>query len=137
VAAIGADQRRKDMNRRRLASAVRAQESEHRTFGDVEIDAVQHDLLAVRLPQPGRVDGRPAPHGRHDAPPIATAPSGPGSDVEILDRWPLRRAGDQIEKLGRDPLTELVDRLEDVEGRLAGRGPVADVADAEVAAPAG
>ena len=44
---------------------------------------------------------------------------------------------DHVVQLRRDPLLKLLEGCEDLEGRLAGRGPVADVPDPHVAAPAG
>ena len=46
-------------------------------------------------------------------------------------------AGHHVEQLRRDPLAKLLERRDDLDRRRGGRAPVADVADAEVAAPAG
>jgi hypothetical protein len=69
LATVGGDQGRQDPHRRRLAGTIRPQEGEDRPFSDVEIEAVEHDLLAIRLAQPGGMDRRPDPGGRHAAPP--------------------------------------------------------------------
>ena len=47
LAAVGGDQRRQDMDRRRLAGAVRAEQGEDRPGPDLEVDAVEDELLAV------------------------------------------------------------------------------------------
>ena len=49
----------------------------------------------------------------------------------------LGGAGDHVVELRRDPLAKLLERPDDLEGRLAGRAPVADVPEPEIAAPAG
>ena len=45
--------------------------------------------------------------------------------------------GDHLEQLRRDVLAEVLEGLEDLKRRLAGRAAVADVPDAEIAAPPG
>ena len=91
-----------------------------RAFGDLEVDAVEDDLLAVGLAQPGRADRGPGADGRHAAPPAAS-----GGPTDQMSRSStgglLGGAGDDVVELGRDPLAELVERLDDLEGRLAGR----------------
>ena len=57
-AAVGADQGREDLDDRRLARAVGAEQREDRPLGDLEIDAVEHEVLAEGLAEPGRGDRR-------------------------------------------------------------------------------
>ena len=120
LAAVRGDEGRQDMDRRRLAGAVRSEKGVDRPLGDLEVDTVEDDLRAVRLAQPGGADRGPGPGGRHAAPSRATAPPGRRSDVEVLDGWPLGLAGDHVVELRRDSLAELFERLDDLEGRLAG-----------------
>ena len=47
LAAVGADQGREDLDRRRLAGAIRSEQREDRPLGDLEVDAVEDELLAV------------------------------------------------------------------------------------------
>ena len=54
------DQRRQDVHHRGLAGAVGAEEREDRPLGDVEVDAVEHELVAVRLAQAGALRSRDA-----------------------------------------------------------------------------
>ena len=49
---------RQDVHGRRLAGAVRAEQRGHRAGRDGQVDAVEHDLVAVRLPQPADLDRR-------------------------------------------------------------------------------
>jgi hypothetical protein len=56
LAAVGADERGQDLHHGGLARAVGAEQREDRSLGDLQIDAVEHDLVAVRLAQPGRHD---------------------------------------------------------------------------------
>ena len=56
LAAVGADQGREDLDDRGLAGAVRAEQREDRALGDVEVDAVEHEVVAVGLAQAGRRD---------------------------------------------------------------------------------
>ena len=58
VAAVGGDQRRQDVDRRRLARAVRAEQGEHGAGRDLEVDAVEDELLAVRAAQSDGPDRR-------------------------------------------------------------------------------
>jgi hypothetical protein len=51
VACVGVDERREDPHRGGLARPVRTEQRECRSLGDVEIDAVEHDLVAERLAQ--------------------------------------------------------------------------------------
>jgi hypothetical protein len=63
LAAVGADQGRQDVHRGGLAGAVGAEQREDRPLGNVQVDAVQHELVAERLAQPGRPDRRPRSGG--------------------------------------------------------------------------
>src|SRR6185437_6719078 len=70
--AVGGKQRRQDPDGRRLARAVRAEEREDRRLGDLEVDAVEDDLVAERLAETRDLDGRPdarrdGAHGRASA----------------------------------------------------------------------
>ena len=56
VAPVGLDQGRQDLHHRRLSCAVGAEEGEDRAFGNVQVDIVEDDLVAVRLPDAGRGD---------------------------------------------------------------------------------
>ena len=56
LAAVGADQGREDLDDRGLAGAVGAEQREDRALGDVEVDAVEHEVVAVGLAQAGRCD---------------------------------------------------------------------------------
>src|SRR5664279_4250938 len=68
----------------------------------------------------------------------AVMPHRPDGRREVLDRRMLERAGDHVVELRRDLLTEGVERVDDLEGRLSGRGPVADVpVEAQGASPPG
>ena len=58
LAGVGGDQRREDVDDRRLAGPVRAEQREHRALGDVEVDAVEDDLLAERLAEAADLDRR-------------------------------------------------------------------------------
>ena len=49
LAAIGRRERRQDVDGRGLPSAVRPQERKNRPFRDLEVEAVEDDLLAVGL----------------------------------------------------------------------------------------
>ena len=60
LARVGADQRGQDLHGRRLAGAVGAEQREDRALGDAQVDAVEHDRVAERLAQPGRLQRRPA-----------------------------------------------------------------------------
>ena len=82
-------------------------------LGDREVDAVEDDLLAVGLAQPGGADRGPGTCHRHAAPSRAVVPRRRRSDVEVLDSRLPSRAGDHVEELRRDPLAELVERLDD------------------------
>ena len=46
VAGVGADERREDLHSGRLAGTVGAEQREDRPLGDVEVDAVEDDLVA-------------------------------------------------------------------------------------------
>jgi hypothetical protein len=65
LAAGRADQGGQDLHRGGLAGAVGAEQREDRSFGDVQVDAVEHDLVAERLAQAGRRDRRRGLGGRH------------------------------------------------------------------------
>ena len=56
LAGVGADQRREDLDDRGLAGAVGPEQGEDGALGDVEVDAVEHDVVAERLAQAGRGD---------------------------------------------------------------------------------
>ena len=58
LAGVGADQGGQDLNRGRLAGAVGTEQGEDRSVGDGQVDAVEHYLVAVRLPQAGHHDRR-------------------------------------------------------------------------------
>ncbi len=55
-AAVGSHERAQDVHGGRLAGAVRTEQRGHRAGLDREVDAVEHDLLAVGLAQPADVD---------------------------------------------------------------------------------
>ena len=55
-AGVGGDQRREDLDDRRLAGAVGAEQREDRALGDVEVDAVEHERGRRRLAQSERDD---------------------------------------------------------------------------------
>jgi hypothetical protein len=59
LAAIGADQGGQDVHHGGLPGAVGAEQREDRPFGDGEVDAIKHHLVAERLPQSGRRNRRP------------------------------------------------------------------------------
>jgi len=50
--AVGLDQRGQHVDRRRLARPVGAEQGKDRARFDIEIDAVENDLVLVSLPQP-------------------------------------------------------------------------------------
>jgi hypothetical protein len=54
---VGGEKGRQDPHGRRLARAVGPEEREDRRLGDVEVDAVEDDLLAEGLAEPGDVHG--------------------------------------------------------------------------------
>ena len=56
VAGVGADQRGQDLDDGGLAGAVGAEQREDRAPGDGQVDAVEDELVAVRLAQPGGRD---------------------------------------------------------------------------------
>jgi hypothetical protein len=56
-AGVSADQRREDVDDGGLAGAVGAEQREDRSLGDAQIDAVEHEVLAVGLAQAGGHDG--------------------------------------------------------------------------------
>jgi hypothetical protein len=55
-AGVGGDQGREDLDDRGLAGAVGAEQREDRSLGDVQIDAFEHDVVAVGLAQADRRD---------------------------------------------------------------------------------
>ena len=57
LACVGRDQRGEDVDRRRLAGTVGPEQGEHRSGGDVEVDPVEGDLLAVGLLEAAGLDG--------------------------------------------------------------------------------
>ena len=60
LAGVGGDQGGQDLDGGGLAGAVGAEQREDRALGDGQVDAVEHDLVAVGLAQPGGGDGRRA-----------------------------------------------------------------------------
>ena len=120
-------QRRQDLDGRRLAGAVRAEQGEDRALGDVEVDAVEDDLLAVGLAQADGADGR---SGARWPSCRTSRPNAAGASVRC--RGPRRSAagrtaGDHVVELRRDPLAEFLERLDHVEGRFGRRASVAGV----------
>jgi hypothetical protein len=59
-AGVGGDQGGEDVDGGRLAGAVRAEQGEDGALGNVQVDAVEHDLVAEGLAQAGGRD-------RHDS----------------------------------------------------------------------
>jgi hypothetical protein len=57
VAGVGGDEGGEDLDGGGLAGDVRAEQGEDRSFGEGQVDAVEHDLVAVGLTQPVRRDG--------------------------------------------------------------------------------
>jgi hypothetical protein len=55
---VGPDQGGQDVHGGGLAGAVGAEQREDRSLGNLQVDAVQHQLVAERLAQPGRRDRR-------------------------------------------------------------------------------
>src|SRR3954447_13957461 len=66
LAGVGADQRREDLHHRRLARAVRAEQGVDGARRDVEVDAVEHDMVLEGLAEAADRD--------HDALPITMSP---------------------------------------------------------------
>jgi hypothetical protein len=58
LARVGPDQGGQDVHGGGLAGAVGAEQREDRSLGNLQVDAVQHQLVAERLAQPGRRDRR-------------------------------------------------------------------------------
>ena len=84
--------------------------SEDRALGDLEVDAVENDLLAERLVQAPDLDGGGRPCLRcHRAPPGWMAGGRPASDVELLHGRLPRGARDHVEQLGWDLVAQLVE----------------------------
>ena len=54
---VRAQQRREDVDDRGLSGAVRAEQREDAAGRDVEVDAVEHDLVAEGLHEPFGLDG--------------------------------------------------------------------------------
>ena len=65
LAAVGVDEGGQDLDDGGLAGAVRAEEGEDRALGHGQVDAVEHDLVAVGLAQSGDRDGQPGGGGGH------------------------------------------------------------------------
>ena len=65
LAGVGADQRGQDLDGGGLPGAVRAEQREDRSRRDGQVDAVEHDVVAERLAQPGHGDRRPGLLGGH------------------------------------------------------------------------
>ena len=74
LAAVGFDQGGQDLDDGGLAGPVRAEEREDRALGDRQVDAVEHDLVAVGLAQSGDRDGQRGRGGGHDARRITMSP---------------------------------------------------------------
>ena len=53
LAAVGGEEGGEDVDHGGLAGAVRSEQGEDGAFGDVEVDAVEHDLVAEGLAEPG------------------------------------------------------------------------------------
>jgi hypothetical protein len=51
LATIGTDEREQDLNRRGLASTIGAQQREDRSSFHVQVDAVEHHVVAERFAQ--------------------------------------------------------------------------------------
>jgi hypothetical protein len=54
--AVGRDERGEDVDERRLAGAVRAEQADDLAGPNLEVDAVEHRVLSERLGDPGDVD---------------------------------------------------------------------------------
>ena len=65
LAAVRRDQRREDVDRGRLAGAVRPEKREHRPLPHLEVDAVEDLMSAEGLAQPGHADCETATWGPH------------------------------------------------------------------------
>ena len=99
LAGVGSEHRGEHVDGRRLAGAVRAEQGEDRSRGDLEVDPVEHDVVAVGLPKAGG----PNRGGGHDR--ASATNAGRWSDVEILNAGLPDRCGDRVEELSaeRDP----------------------------------
>ena len=53
LAGVGSEHRGEHVDGRRLAGAVRAEQGEDRSRGDLEVDPVEHDVVAVGLAKAG------------------------------------------------------------------------------------
>ena len=49
---VGLHQRGQHVHRRRLTRPIRAEQGKDRARTDIQIDAIEHDLVPIRLPQP-------------------------------------------------------------------------------------
>jgi hypothetical protein len=58
LAPVGPDERGQDVHGGGLAGPVGAEQHDDRSLGGLQVDAVQHELVAERLAQPGRPDRR-------------------------------------------------------------------------------
>ncbi len=67
LAAVEPDQRGQDLHGGGLPGAVGAEQGEDRSLGDVQVDAVEHDLVAEGLAQPGGRDRGSRCRGGHAA----------------------------------------------------------------------
>jgi hypothetical protein len=76
LAAVGGDERGEDLDRRGLARPIRAEQGEDGSFRDLQVDAVEHDVIAERLAQADGLEGRPHRSGRHASPPVEPAVRG-------------------------------------------------------------
>ena len=71
LAGVRREERRQDLDGRRLAGAVGTQQGEHRARRDLDVDPVEDEELAVRLAETGDLDGRRLPLAVMTAPPSA------------------------------------------------------------------
>ncbi len=82
-----------DLDRRRLAGAVRPEQAEHLAGGDVEVDPVDGEDLAVALDQAANVDDRrrgDRPRGLHGAM-VTRTPGAPAHPADRRSRLVVER----------------------------------------------
>ena len=128
-----------DVDRRRLAGAVRPEEREDR--------ALRRRRGRCRRGRPGRRTtcagrGRGSPGRRWPSPSCRTSREAGPATASLRCRGPRRSAAEPMratmsKSSGGILLAELLEGVDDLERRLLRRAPVADVADADPAAPAG